>query len=106
MIALYQDPEGKKVFKKEVTVDAKRTRLVVTAKGGNSRILALEQEIESLQALLKQQKQVNFQVIEHVVLPVQLYLFHCTCRIPLNKCWPQIVLAGSMRLSEIVLALE
>ena len=57
MIALYRDPEEEKVFQKRRTDNAEETTtLGIVRQAEKCQILALEKEIESLQAQLKQQQ--------------------------------------------------
>ena len=56
MIALYRDPEGKKVFARQATGTTEETTLGITEQAEKCKILALEKEIESLQAQLKEKQ--------------------------------------------------
>lgn len=57
MIALYQDPEGKRVFERHRTDTTQTTTtLAISSQVDKSRILALEKEIKTLQEQLNQQR--------------------------------------------------
>ena len=56
MIALYRDPEGKKVFEGPKIETTEETGLGISEQAEKCRILALEKEIEMLQEKLKQQQ--------------------------------------------------
>ena len=58
MIALYKDPQGSKVFGKEM-IESSETILRVALQAEKSRVAALEKEIQSLQKMLKQQQSVE-----------------------------------------------
>ena len=67
MIALYQDPQGKRIFDNMVVHSTDATDRV-TLQTEKSRIIALEKEINSLQAQLKQQQSVSNEILESSTL--------------------------------------
>ena len=58
MLALYRDPQGKKIFGKQ-GAETTETTQKVTLQAERSRVVALEKEIHSLQSMLKQQQEVS-----------------------------------------------
>ena len=58
MIALYKDPQGSRVFGKEM-IESSETIQMAMLQTEKSRVAALENEIQSLQETLKQQQSVS-----------------------------------------------
>ena len=75
MIALYRDPQGKKIFGNVVIHSSENTEKV-TLQAERSRILAMEKEIQSLQTLLKQQQSVS---IDRVCASAHVHSYKSVC---------------------------
>ena len=58
MIALYKDPQGRRVLGREM-IETSETIQRVTLQAEKSRVAALEKEIQSLQEMLEQQQSVR-----------------------------------------------
>ena len=71
MVALYQDPQGKKIFGNQVMSSEATER--VTLQAEKSRITALEREINSLQTLLKQQQSVSKNSLQYTIVYCKEY---------------------------------
>ena len=58
MIALYKDPQGKRIFRNEMIESSGNTQKL-TLQTEKSRVAALEKEIQALQEMVKQQESVS-----------------------------------------------
>ena len=58
MIALYKDPQGKRIFGNKRIESSENTQKL-TLQAEKSRVAALEKEIQALQEMVKQQESVS-----------------------------------------------
>ena len=75
MVALYRDPQGKKIFG-NVIIHSPEDTEKVTLQAERSRILALEKEIQSLQTQLKQQHSVSITLSVCKYCSLRIYVLH------------------------------